>query len=694
MPERHIFSSEKKSKKISPEEEQRLFETEQAAIAKKPIVSRDARLKTSDSTWRKVAALSLALHGGAVEAAADFPVTRAVMERASSLASRPKENFSGVAFGAEQKVNPNSHGLFGRESSGKIPDPASIRAAMAQTKEGGNFNNFAWGINGIAIEKGPHGEIRLNKKAYAGVDFSKFFLTHEYRRGKVSAEDARRIDQDFTRQLSDYKNYYNQLYTDATHSHAPDWDELVLKTIHRIMSEQGDYDGHQPTFGRIIDSSGKPGTHVGDCKARADRGLAFIVGVFNSDIAAGDIEIFLEISGDPHRRLIVKHHDTWYVAEGGIRPLLPEEIRGRVFVSPNNFLASEFGLEKRAMLPPSHEAPDAPGPGGDEDGFNLLPPGVRPTKNVFGGAPTLHPQKFVPKTFEEMQKRPGGADLEITFIDAVAPAPNEKLLAQAEFAPRTFHLSTNDIMSTEITGHVGGLGKEIQELSGSNSYDPVQDPEKYQRQQRFLQLSKSERQKFIRESKIDISPINDLPIESIEVLGGQVDFSQLKNLESARKIIIDEYAYATHLDQLVRAKKVEEFVWNGKSYSSQEIPSVEKIFASVVPEMKSLRNLNLSNAPLQNADWLRGLPIVDLSLDNLTISDLGFIATIPILKTLNLGKIPATDLMPIQAFIENPTKNFSATIYNKNGLLSFGGIKDMVRQQNYHVRFESPNFDF
>lgn len=689
MAERLGFNPDKKPKKVSAEEEERLFKEDQTRIAKQPKVPSGTRLKTSDTTWRKVAALSLALHGGAVEAAADFPITKNIASRATQIVRNPRELTIGFfsEVGASEKNNSNE-GLFDTEGEGSAPDSDIVHADILKTLEQGkNFTQKAWGIDSLPLERGAHGEVRLAKDAYWQVDFKKFFLTHEFKRGEISRADARRIAADFDKQLVHYRERQSELSKEVSAGHLSNT-EADLRLIHEIVSDQGDYDPDQPLFSKTIDSS-QPST--GDCKARAKRPVAFLTRLFGS----GQLDIRLQISNDPHVRVVVRVDQEWYVVEDVVRPLQPDEIRGRVFVDPGNYIASEFGLHKDSMLPPSHESPDTAGPGGKNDGFDLLSPGVKPTKNVFGSvARTPEAKKFIKKTFEEAQtayQKPT-PELEVVYLDAdelTSSEPSAPL--RSEFEPKRISLTPQEIITTEVTGEITRVGADIGSLFSSRPDDEVY-PQAAERYDRFKQLSSVERARFLRESVVDLSPLKDIPIRKLRLEGGKADLGQLQNWDNLREVSM-ENTYLTGLENLTKAKDLEKLQWNGWLYPVQEIPSVEKKFAQALPTLKNLKNLELENAPLTNLEYVRGLPIEVLRISNLNVGNFDAVATLP-LKQLYLGRLANGDLSALKGVIDNLGDGFSASIQSADGDPVFGGLGPQIIKNKYQANFVKPKFTY
>jgi hypothetical protein len=142
---------------------------------------------------------------------------------------------------------------------------------------------------------------------------------------------------------------------------------------------------------------------------------------------------------------------------------------------------------------------------------------------------------------------------------------------------------------------------------------------------------------------------------------------------------------------LRKGEKIEVIFFDGTSYPASDRDELEKKFETVVPDLPVLSSLSLSNFPLRHMTWLRGKHISNLGLNNVLVSDISFVTRLPALKTLSLWQLPLTDLSAIKPFIENNKKVFNAMIYDGDNLVS-GVVSDIVRQQNYRVRFETPKF--
>jgi hypothetical protein len=508
-------------------------------------------------------------------------------------------------------------------------------------QEGKFYVNEQLGIKDLQFTTGKDGQLEIAEWQTSKVNWPHYFFHKEQLRGVLSAEEAETKEKIFQQEIEQFKQLKD---------HRPEgvdfyeWDKRVL---HEILSSEGDYDPEQPYLAGMVPlKSGEK--KQGDCKARLKRNLSIVSQVFP------DMPLKIQISNDPHERLISNlgsdDSPSWYVLEGTPHSLSEQEIEGTVMISPMNFLSADLNTKREGnFVAPQNAADQSYDTGGVHDGFNLLPPGVRATNNVFKGRTT--PSVYTPEqklSFESAQERYRPQDMEVRYVDVedLKPAPEIK---DQKDAVEIVHLLPREIVDIKMKGGLAYTNQVV--VSDPGSLHAGKERIEWSRFH-AVNTTHQEKREMIARKVLDLTPLKNTPLKSLVVTGYKVDVGQLKNKSELMEVVIGS-SIAENLDTLADAKKLEKFSWDGIYYDAQDDKEVsEEIFLAL--RGKKLTTLTLSNFPLSDISFTQGMNLKDVEFYNLSLTEASLI---PLqsqsLEHLDLGQMSIRDLSMFKSRIDS-----------------------------------------
>ncbi len=575
---------------------------------------------------RKTAVLATVLSAGLHVGAADMATGSHVKNEAVVQATKAKR--------ATKDMFAESKAFFSENQSGVSSFKEGLETAA---RNGKAYDNEELGLRGIEIQKSPDGKLEIKDGQEGRVDWLKFFLAHEVSRGIVDKKMVEAKGESLEEEIKKYQELSKKTYPQET----ADFEGWKRRIIFEIVNDQGDFDPEQPNLNEMVLTKqeleeGKK--KHGDCKARLKRNMIIISKVFPG------MEIKVQISKDPHRRLLVNlandvSDPSWYIVEDAIDQLKEEDIEGTVIVGPMNFLRAKFGAKKEGNLIPSSLSPDKAYDQGLSDGFDLLPPGLSPTNNVFKGryAPSQY-SSAKKLSFVDAQKNSNDSDvLQVTYLDAdkLGVPPD---LKDASSGVETVRFSPKQVLETKMAA----------DFDCENRLVTAEDPDllttkEFEQRQKFNAASHTEQTKMIEGKVLDLTPFKDTPLKKLRIVGYKADLNQLNNLSELREVEIDS-SIVIGLEKLAQASHLERFVWDGQYYAVENQGNITNEINAAVRQAKELSELELDNFPIENAPPLATKKLRKLRLFNTKISKLDVYSGMP-LEELTLNRSLIRDLL-------------------------------------------------
>lgn len=614
-------------------------------------------------------ALSIGVHAGGVE----YAIHKDKVDKdVSSIIHKAKL--------LPKNLKAEAHELFENLKKENI----DLHNLQTIAKEGKKYTNEALGIKGISFETDEDGGLKIPETEMGNINWPHFYFQKEIKRGIISPEEAAEKEKALEDEVAEYKKL------DESLSNKSSFEEKYAKVAYAILQNQGEYDykNKQPYLAGMIPTN-EGEIKRGDCKARIKRLISIFTKLYP------DVELKAQISADPHRRLIANFgndvYTKWYVIEGVPHPLTEEEMKGTVIVSIMNFLSSELHNKKQGSFNPS-DTTDSPGEEGVDDGFDLLPGGMKPTKKVFtetGSQPQEAKKTFeqAKAEFENTQKQ----ELLVSYLDAEDLEINNDKNKNNEDQIIVTKLSPQEIVDIHIN-------RKFEKISSFISSDPDlrRDAREREEWDKFSDpnTSHAEKKSMIERHIFDLSSLEKNPLKQLKIEGYKVDLRQLKDVSELTEITLRD-CMVEGLEVLVKAEKLKKFVWDGKY--SPDYKGVEKILEN----KQKLSDLTLENYQGTDLAFLKNTKLKQLTLFNTAISDLAFLKDQSLVR-VQFNHTPIRDVSVLkdridkeQIFITDVrdytyiTPNYTFEINNVEGV-----ELSASQRKKYEKEIFEPNFDY
>jgi hypothetical protein len=215
------------------------------------------------------------------------------------------------------------------------------------------------------------------------IDFGEFFLDAEYAKGGISKEEIMTAGNDIKQLRQKYREMDVKIKDP----------ERKLRVIHEILQEKGDYKIDSSFLSDLLNKKkcADKNKRCGNCEARLKYSLSVIQGVYPDTQFKMQILRGSSIADDLHVVLLANIDGEWYSLEDTPKKINDSDLDGSVVTGVDVFIRNYLGDKVEGRMVAEKESKgNTPQPKikvKTNTFFNLLPPGMMPTK-VYSNQPS------------------------------------------------------------------------------------------------------------------------------------------------------------------------------------------------------------------------------------------------------------------------------------------------------------------